>query len=152
MQVNEVMTAAVECCTPEDTTQKPAQIMKSADTGVVPVLKAEDNPKVVGVITDRDLCLGVVAAGRNPREVRVRDCMSERVVSCHPEDDVKKVSQLMADNQVRRIPVVDEDGGIVGIVSLADITQRGMTDKSGETLREISEPSGEASKPRAASH
>ena len=153
MQVNEIMTAAVECCTPQDTAQKPAEIMKSADTGVVPVLAAEDNPKVVGIVTDRDLCLGVVATGRNPRDVLVRDCMTDRVVACHPEDDVRKVADIMAENQVRRVPVVDPDGGLMGIISLADISQEDrMGTKTSEALREISEATGEASKPRAESH
>lgn len=153
MQVQEIMTAAVECCTPEDTAQKSAEIMKNADTGVVPVLAAENDPKVIGIVTDRDLCLGVVAAGRNPRDVHVKDCMTGRVVACRPEDDVRRVADMMADNRVRRMPVVDNDGGIVGIVSLADITHDGkMASKSGEALREISEPTGEPSKPRAHSH
>jgi CBS domain-containing protein len=153
MQVQEIMTAAVECCTPEDTAQKSAEIMKSADTGVVPVLAAENNPKVLGIVTDRDLCLSVVATGRNPREVQVRECMSARIVACHPEDDVRHIAGMMADNQVRRMPVVDHDGGIIGIVSLADITREGTLEgKSAEALREISEPSGQASKPRERSH
>jgi CBS domain-containing protein len=153
MQVQEIMTAAVECCTPEDTAQKSAEIMKNADTGVVPVLAAENNPKVLGIVTDRDLCLSVVAAGRNPREVQVRECMSARIVACRPEDDVRRIAGMMADNQVRRMPVVDNDGGIVGIVSLADITREGALEaKSAEALREISEPSGQASKPRERSH
>lgn len=153
MQVNEIMTAAVECCVPEDSSQKAAEIMKNADTGVVPVLAGEDNPKVVGIITDRDLCLGVVAGGRSPREVHVKECMTGRVVTCHPEDDVRRVADMMAENQIRRMPVVDKDGGIVGIVSLADISQEDrMESKSGKALRDISEPTGEASRPRVDSH
>lgn len=153
MQIKEIMTTAVECCTPEDTSQKAAQIMKSADTGVVPVLASENDAKVCGIITDRDLCLGVVAEGRNPSEVRVKECMTDRVVTCRPEDDVRQVADKMAENQIRRIAVVDDDGGIIGIVSLADISQEDrMGSKSAEALRDISEPTEEASRPRAESH
>jgi CBS domain-containing protein len=152
MQVKEIMTVAVECCMLEDNSQKAAEIMKNADTGVAPVLADENSPKVVGIITDRDLCLGVVAAGRNPREVRVKECMTGRVVTCHPEDDVRRVAEMMAENQIRRIPVVDRDGGIVGIVSLADISREDrMESKSGEALRDISEPTDETSRPGAES-
>jgi CBS domain-containing protein len=149
MEVQELMTSAVECCTPDDTAQKPAEIMKDADTGVVPVLAAEDNPRVVGIVTDRDLCMAVVAAGRSPQEVKVKECMNGKVITCHPDDDVSKVADMMAENQIRRVPVVDDDGGIVGIVSLADITKRGMTEEGAEALRDISEPSSQASKVRS---
>jgi CBS domain-containing protein len=151
MQVSEIMTTAVECCTPNDMAQIPAQIMKDADTGVVPVVAGENDPTLVGIVTDRDLCLGVVAAGRDPRQVHVQECMTAKVKSCRSDEDAGRVAQLMAEHQIRRLPVVDGKGGLMGIVSLSDIAERTPSSTAGETLREISEPTAEASGPRGES-
>lgn len=146
MQVQEIMTAAVECCTPNEKAQRAAEIMRDADTGIIPVLAGENDPKIVGVITDRDLCMAVVAAGRDPREVRVKECMTDRVVTLKPDEDIRHAADLMTEKQVRRLPVADDQGAILGIVSLADIAQRqGSREQSGEALQGISEPSHEAS-------
>jgi CBS domain-containing protein len=85
------MTVAVECCTAEDTARKAAEFMREADSGVIPVLAGEDDPSVVGILTDRDLCMDVVAAGRDPNQVRVKECMTAQVVTCGPEEDAAKV-------------------------------------------------------------
>jgi len=150
MQVQEIMTAAVECCTPTDTAQRAAEIMREADTGVVPVLVSEDDPKVMGIVTDRDLCMTVVAEGRDSHQVRVQECMTGQVVTLRPDDDVARAADLMAEKQIRRLPVVDARGGILGIVSLADIVQSPeQTAKITEAVRDISEPTEEPSIPRA---
>jgi|SRR3954451_8165629 len=150
MQVQEIMTAAVECCTPEDLAQRAAEIMREADIGVIPVLVSKDDPKVVGIVTDRDLCMAVVATGRDPRQVRVQDCMTGKVVSLRPEDNVRDAADLMAEKQVRRLPVVNERGAILGIVSLADIAHSPEpASEVGETVHDVSEPTPEPSVPRA---
>ena len=150
MQVQEIMTAAVECCTPNDTAQRAAEIMREADTGVIPVLAGENDPKVVGIVTDRDLCMTVIAPGRDPRQVRVQECMTGKVVTLRPEDDVARAADLMAEKQVRRLPVVNEHGAILGIVSLADIAQSPQqAAEVGEAVHDISEPTPEPSMPRA---
>jgi CBS domain-containing protein len=149
MQVQEIMTAAVECCTPNEKAQRAAEIMREADTGVIPVLAGENDPKVVGIITDRDLCMAIVAAGRDPREVRVQECMTDQVVTLGPDDDIRHAADVMTEKQVRRLPVVDHNGAILGIVSLADIAQRQESpSQTGKALQGISEPSQEASASR----
>src|SRR5713226_3746308 len=153
MHISEVMTKNPTCCTPSGTAQMVARIMKEQDTGIVPVVENNESRKLIGVVTDRDLCLGVVAEGKEPKSVQVKSCMTDKVVSCRPEDDLDKVIKLMQDNQVRRIPVVDAQNQIVGIVSLADVVRHGdvATGQTRETLKKVSAPSGEASKPRAKS-
>ncbi|MGH7905295.1 MAG: CBS domain-containing protein [Candidatus Binataceae bacterium] len=151
MHVREIMTTAVECCTPKDTSQAAAEIMKNADTGVVPIISGENDPRVVGIVTDRDLCLGVIASGRDPRQVHIQDCMTNKVVSCHSEDDVKQAAHTMAENQIRRLPVIDGKGEIIGIVSLGDIAESDSQLNDSKTLRDISQPTSQASKPRAQS-
>jgi predicted transcriptional regulator len=100
-------------------------------------------------VTDRDLCMDVVAAGRDPNQVKVRECMTDEVVTCRPQDELERIADLMAEKQIRRIPVVDDGGAIVGIVSLADIAQS-ADDGAGltEALHDISEPTPKPSQPR----
>jgi CBS domain-containing protein len=125
--------------------------MKDMDNGFVPVIDDEKTRKVIGVVTDRDLCLEVVAEAKDPQRVQVRDCMARTVVSCTVDEDVEKAVDLMRDNQVRRIPVVNREGTIQGVLSLADLMNRTEVPpaKTKETLKHISEPSDDASKPRA---
>jgi CBS domain-containing protein len=152
MQVQEIMTTAVECCTPNDTAQRAAEIMRGADTGVVPVLAGENEPKVIGIVTDRDLCMAVVAPARDARQVRVQECMTGKVVTVRPEDQVERAADLMAEKQIRRLPVVNESGAIVGIVSLGDLAQSPQQAADiGEAVHDISEPTPEPSMPRAES-
>jgi CBS domain-containing protein len=148
MKVQEIMTKDPDCCLPSDSAQKAAKIMKQADVGVVPVVATGLDQKVVGIVTDRDLCLSVVAEGSDPASVTLEKCMTGKIVSCQPNDDIQRAAQLMEENQIRRIPVVNEDNEIIGIVSLADIAQSAAS-RAGETLKEVSEPSAEASKPRS---
>jgi CBS domain-containing protein len=150
MKIKDVMTTSPACCLPFDTATRPARIMKDRNIGVVPVIETEENRKVVGVVTDRDLCLGVVAEGLDPSSVQVKQCMTPNVIACRPDDDVQKAIESMRDNQVRRIPVVDQEGVIQGMVSTADILQRSDVSSSEThvTLKKVTEPTDEASKPR----
>jgi CBS domain-containing protein len=151
MQVREVMTTSPKCCVPSDNAANAARIMKDMNTGIVPVIESEQNRKLTGVVTDRDICLDVVAEARDARSVQVRDCMTPTLICCMPDDNVQKVIDLMHDNQIRRIPVVDHKGIIQGIVSMADLLQRSEISSrtTHETLKKVSEPTQEASKPRA---
>ncbi|HKA19895.1 MAG TPA: CBS domain-containing protein [Blastocatellia bacterium] len=159
MRVSEVMTTNPTCCIPTDTAQTAAIIMRDEDTGIVPVIEHKGGGKLVGVVTDRDLCLGVLA-GRpqgadvlNPASIPIKHCMTTSVVYCNPNDTLETVLELMQDNQIRRIFVVDDQNMILGVVSLSDLMNRGRVPKgeTRETLKAISEPTGEASKPRAQS-
>ncbi|MBV8773361.1 MAG: CBS domain-containing protein [Deltaproteobacteria bacterium] len=150
MKVQEIMTTAVECCTPSDTAHKAADFMREADAGVIPVIAGEDDPTVIGIVTDRDLCMDVVAAGRHPDEVRVQECMTGSVVTCGPDDEVERAAGLMAEKQIRRIPVVNDKKAILGIVSLADVARSSRSSSDvGETVQDVSERTSEPSLPRS---
>jgi len=147
------MTKDPTCCVPSDTAQRAAKIMREEDTGVVPIIENEHSRKVIGIVTDRDLCMNVVAEGRDSRTTQVHESMTTTVVSCSPQDSVDKATELMRENQIRRIPVVDEQHQLVGIVAMADMVGRAdlRTTETHETLKTVSAPTSEPSKPRARS-
>jgi CBS domain-containing protein len=158
MLVSEVMTTNPTCCIPTDTAQTAAIIMRDEDTGIIPIVEQKGGGKLVGVVTDRDLCLGVLAAEPegsvlNPASIPIKHCMTASVVYCHPDDTVEIVLELMQENQIRRVIVVDDQNMIQGVVSISDLMNRGRVpeDETQDTLKAISEPTGEASKPRAQS-
>jgi CBS domain-containing protein len=154
MRVRHVMTKNPQCCVPSDDAPKAASIMRDQDAGIVPVIDNEQNLALVGVVTDRDLCMNVVAESRDPRSVAVDACMTRPVVTCSPNDSVAKVTELMKENQIRRVPVVDEHDRLQGIVAMADLVSRGdlKTGETHETLKRVSTITAEPSKPRARSH
>jgi CBS domain-containing protein len=133
MIVSEAMTAQVVTAKPTDTIQKVANIMKEVDTGVVPV---SDNGKVVGLITDRDIVLRVVAEGGDLNGP-VSAIMSEDVQTCREDDNLADATALMGAHQLRRLPVLNDAGRLVGILSLGDIAQDYGAKKVGQTLEEI---------------
>jgi CBS domain-containing protein len=153
MRVKNTMTKEPRCCVPSDPAPKAASIMRDEDTGIVPVIDNEEGRKLVGVVTDRDLCMSIVAESRDPGAVTVEACMTAVPVTCSPADSVQKTTELMRDNQVRRVPVVDGDGRLQGIVSIADLVARGeiKATETHETLKRVSAPTSEPSKPRARS-
>lgn len=140
MKIQDVMTRNPRCVTPEASVREAARIMKEEDVGIVPVTEGDDQ-RLIGVVTDRDLALRVVADGRDG-ETRVRDVMSSgKIATRRPDDDVDSAMDTMAAEQVRRIPVVDERGSLVGIVAQADIVLKAGNDKKAEhTIERISEP------------
>ena len=123
------------------------------DTGIVPVVDSEQSLKIVGVVTDRDLCMNVVAEGRDPRTVAVDACMTKVIVTCSPNDAVAKATELMKHNQIRRVPVVDDQGRLQGIVAMADLVGRGDLPmaETHEALKRVSTVTPDPSKPRARS-
>ena len=153
MKIKHVMTKDPTCCLPSDTAQRAATIMRDEDAGVVPIIENEQSRKVIGIVTDRDLCMNVVAEGHDPRATQVHEAMTTTVVSCSPQDSVEKATELMRENQIRRIPVLDEQHRLVGIVAMADIVGRAnlRTSETHETLKTVSAPTSEPSKPRARS-
>jgi len=153
VKIKLVMTKDPTCCLPSDSAQRAASVMRDEDTGIVPVIENETSRTIVGVVTDRDLCMNIVAEGRDPRTTGVHECMTTTVVNCSPQDSVEQATNLMRENQIRRIAVVDEQRRLVGIVSMADIVGRGnvKTTETHETLKTVSAPTSEPSKPRARS-
>src|SRR5262245_26619798 len=105
MRVKHVMTKDPKCCVPSDSAQRAASIMRDENAGIVPVVESAQSAKIVGVVTDRDLCMNVVAEGRDPGSVTVEQCMTSKVVTCTTNDSVDRVTELMKENQIRRIPV-----------------------------------------------
>ena len=153
MKVKNIMTKDPTCCVPSDSAQRAASIMRSEHAGIVPVIENEQSRTIVGVVTDRDLCMTVIADGGDPKSVSVEDCMTTKIVSCSPNDSVDKATELMRDNQIRRVLVCDDQRGLVGIVALADVVKRpdAKMTQTHETLKQVSAPTDEASKPRAQS-
>ncbi len=138
MKAKDIMTKDPRVVTPETTVQEAARLMQSEDTGILPVVESEGSRRLLGVVTDRDIAIRVVAEGR--MQAQVRDAMSSGIKTCNEDDDVKDVMDLMASEQVRRIPIVDEGGTIVGIVSQADIVREGDDKRAEETIERISQP------------
>ena len=150
MKVSEVMSKNPSCCWPSSSAVTAATIMQQRDTGILPVIQDPFTPRLVGVVTDRELCLHVVAGGRDPAHIWIGECMTEDPICCAGEDDVRHALELMKQYQVRRLPVVNEKHEIVGILSLSDLVSKGATDsfEIAATLQRICEP-GRAAKQRA---
>jgi len=140
MKVQDIMTGEPRTLTPESTAQEAAQLMKEMDTGVIPVVESSSSKKLVGVVTDRDIAVRLVAEGK-AATCRVSDVMSSgRLATCAPTDDVDRVMETMSREQVRRIPIVDERGTLVGIVAQADIVRKADDKKAERTVEKISQP------------
>jgi CBS domain-containing protein len=142
MKIKDIMTKEPATVTPNTTVREAARLMQREDTGILPVVE-ESSRKLAGVVTDRDIAIRIVAEGRDAN-TRVGDVMSkDRLVTLRPDADVEDAMEKMADEQVRRIPIVDERGTLIGIVSQADIVRKARDDRKAErTVEKISEPSG----------
>ena len=137
---NEVMTKNPVCCLPNDMVAKVAQLMKSKDIGPVPIIENEQTKKLVGIVTDRDLALKIVAEGRDAKSTKAEEVMTRKVVTCRGEDDVQKALDAMSEHQLRRIPVVDNDNRVVGIIAQADVATRvDQPAKTAEVVKDISQ-------------
>jgi CBS domain-containing protein len=122
MLVRDVMSAEVEPCGSTDNLATVAGIMWRNDCGVVPVVA--DGRRVIGVITDRDICMAAATRERQAREISVAEVCAWQVHACAPPDDVRSALKTMEEHQVRRLPVIDREGGLVGMLSLHDIVRR----------------------------
>ncbi len=145
MNVRELMTTAPVTVQPDATLGEVAVLMKQEDCGSIPVV---EDGRLVGIVTDRDIVIRGVAAGSDPKTQRVSTVMSADPVTIRPDDDLADAEKVMADRQIRRLPVV-ENGKLVGIIVTAQIARAADKRKVGETIKEISEPtSGRASHAR----
>ena len=140
MKCSEVMTVNPSCCLVTDTVRRAAELMKSEDVGPVPIISDPENRRLEGIITDRDIVLKVVAEDRDPNTTRISEVMTIDVVTSRINDDAHKAVRLMEEHQVRRIPIVNDNGQLVGIVSQADVATR-MKDprETAEVVKEISQ-------------
>jgi CBS domain-containing protein len=139
MKIREAMTPDVRVASPEQTIQQAARTMASLDAGVLPV---GENDRLVGMITDRDIAIRAIAEGKGP-DAKVRDVMTKDVKYCYDDQDVDEVTREMADLQVRRLPVLNRDKRLVGIVSLGDIAISPDNERAADALSGISRPGGE---------
>jgi len=135
----EVMTSNPVCCLPDETVHEVAQLMKSADVGSIPVIENRESHELIGILTDRDLAMKVIADGRDPVTTKIREVMKHNPFTCLESDDVQKALDVMASHQVRRIPVIDQNRRIVGIIGQGDIATRlDEPEKTGELVAKIS--------------
>jgi CBS domain-containing protein len=141
MKVKEVMSRDVSMVSPTDTLQEAARTMARIDAGSLPVA---DNDRLVGMLTDRDIAIRAVAEGLPPSS-RVEQAMTRDIKYVFEDEDVEEVAEQMADLQVRRLPVVNRDKRLVGIVSLGDVSRAAKPKEVGEALREVSQPGGQHS-------
>jgi CBS domain-containing protein len=119
---------------------KAAQLMKSEHVGSIPVIENEETKKLVGIVTDRDLALKIVAEGLDAKSTKVETVMSRKMVTCHAEDDLQKAVDAMSENQLRRILIVDDDNKILGIIAQADVaTHFDHPKKTAAMVKEISQ-------------
>ena len=130
MQVRDVMTSKPSYCSQYWTVEAVAALMDHAGTGIVPVVEELLHRKLAGVVTDRDLCLRVVAPGKYPAQTWVKECMTSRPTCCHPEDSVETALQLMRDKRVRRLPVVDQQMQLQGMLSSCDFIRCDGVDRT----------------------
>jgi len=138
MKIRDVMSKDVQVARPEDTLQNVAGRMAAGDFGFIPVA---DGDRLIGALTDRDIVVRAVASGAGP-EARVLDVLSRDALVVRADDDLKVALDLMSSRQIRRLPVVDKDGRLVGVVSLGDLSTRVKERYAGEALEEISRPQG----------
>jgi CBS domain-containing protein len=138
MQIRDVMTTDVSYVEPSTPIREIARKMSEGDIGSTPVV---ENDRLVGMVTDRDIVLRIVAEGNNVDTATARDAMSPGILYCFEDETVEAVLDNMGDNQIRRLPVVNRDKQLVGVVSLGDLSLAGKRRAAGEALQEISQPS-----------
>ena len=136
MKIAELMTRDVEVISPDDTLHTAAKMMADLNAGVLPV---GENDRLVGMITDRDITVRAIARGRDPDKTAVRDAMSDEVRYCFDDENPEEVARKMGAWQVRRLPVLNRDKRLVGIVSLGDLVIGGAEEPGKEALKEISQ-------------
>lgn len=139
VRVKDLMTPQAEVISPDATAEDAASVMKTLDIGVLPVC---DEEGLVGILTDRDLVVRVLAAKRDPKAMLVGEAMTPSVVYCFEDDDVERAALVMAGQQIRRLPVLDRNRKLVGIISIGDIAAQGQSQLGGEVLEEVSQPTG----------
>ena len=134
-RIRDLMTVLPRTVKLGDSIVDAAKVMRGEDAGIAPIV---DGDRLVGVVTDRDIAVRVVAAGRDPKETKVEEIASSTLVTIDPDQDLDEALRLMAKHQVRRLPVVGEDGKLVGIVAQADVARHARHERAGEVLEQIS--------------
>lgn len=146
MQLQEVMSHPAVTCPVDCTADVPARLMWEFDCGVIPLV--DQDGRIAGIITDRDICMAALTQGKALHEIPVSSAMTRDVVCCHPEDAVDTAETQMRDNQVRRVPIVDEDSHPVGVFSVNDLSRLATTAKRSVIDRDLVRTLGAVSQPR----
>lgn len=139
MKLKEIMTRDVEVIHPDDSLQTAAQKMRERDIGFLPVC---DDDRLIGVVSDRDIIVRVIAEGGDPKAMMGRNLMTAPVIYCFEDQDVEEAARIMQENQIRRLVILNRDKRLVGVVSLGDLAMNRPADQSGEILQSVSEPDG----------
>lgn len=142
MNVKDVMTSEPACCTPDTSLVEVARMMVECDCGEIPVVSSQADRRPVGVVTDRDIVIRTIADNINPLERSAADCMSKPVVTVNADSDLSECCELMEANKIRRVPVVDADGRLIGIVAQADIALSAGRRATAELVKDVSQPAG----------
>jgi len=140
MKVRDLMTKKPACATPDMGLSQIAKLMADFNVGSIPVVEDQESRKLVGVVTDRDIATRAVAREKNPLQMKARDIMTTSVVTVRQDDDLEAVAGLMEKNKVRRLPVVDENGNVSGMVAQADIALKASDETTAEVVQAISQP------------
>jgi CBS domain-containing protein len=146
MKVKDLMSKEPELATPEMNLTKIAKMMAEQNVGSIPVVESKESLKVVGMATDRDITTRAVAEGKDPLQMTAREVMSTPVVTVKQDDDIKDVARLMEKNMVRRVPVLDEEGFVCGMVAQADIALKSNDKTTADVVQSISKPTESDSK------
>jgi len=140
--IRDVMTSNPRTIDANETVAYAAKMMREEDVGLAPIVEGD---RLIGMLTDRDIATRIAAEGRDPDQVKVRDVASTQLVTIDPRQDLDDALRMMAKHQVRRLPVVEKDGRLVGVVAQADIARAGDDSKTGQLVEEISESGGQMS-------
>ena len=138
MKIREVMSQNPACCAPEDTAQHVAKTMCDLNVGSIPVVADQQSRTLVGMITDRDLCCSVLAQGLDSKTTRIQEFITYNPVSCREGENIEKCERVMQEHQIRRVPVVDGENRVIGIVAQADVALKERPEKVHKTVSEIS--------------
>lgn len=140
MKIREIMSPDPACCVLSDSAQAVAKILCDRNIGSMPVIANQQSKKLVGMITDRDLCCSVIAKGMDPKTTQIEKLLTLAPFSCREGENVEACERLMQEHQVRRIPVVDAEDCVIGIISQADLALRDKAERVSKTVAEISKP------------
>jgi CBS domain-containing protein len=141
MLVKEIMTENPACCTAESNLQEVAKMMLDNDCGAIPVVEDNNHKRPIGVVTDRDITVRTVAKGENPLNMSAKSVMTKNVFTVTPDTTVEECVNLMEEHQVRRVPVVDDDGNCIGMVAQADIAIKAKDSEAEDMVEEVSKAS-----------
>lgn len=137
MTIRDIMTTEVKLVHPDTNIAEAASVMKDFDVGALPVV---DGGEPMGMLTDRDIAIRIVAEGKDPKQVAVRDALSDGLTYAYDDQSLEEAAKLMEDHQLRRLAILDRDKNLVGMVSMGDVATRADTQKAGEVTQEVSKP------------